>query len=270
MKPYHFCARQKIDSFQIGVKMSYPGIKAGVIVTLIALTIAALTFGQRHATSKREIRVLFLGNSLTAANDLPAMVQAMAASGGVKLTYEAYTQGGFNLEDHWKDGKSLPALRSQKWDYLVLQQGPSSLPESQEDLKKWAKIWADEARKYGVKPALYMVWPFKGQANGFELVEKSYENAARASSSKLLPAGKAWEMCTSKFPSISLYSPDHLHPTLEGSYIAALVIAFDLAGRPQGIGPPSLALSNNRFVSFPKQVAQNLIDAAAMGITRYK
>ena len=38
------------------------------------------------------------------------------------------------------------ALARQHWDYVVLQQGPSSRPASQTQLREWAKRWADEAR----------------------------------------------------------------------------------------------------------------------------
>jgi hypothetical protein len=198
------------------------------------------------------------------------MVQAMAATNGFKLTYKAFTQGGFNLEDHWNDRQTLPALTSEKWDYLVLQQGPSSLPESLVDLKKWAKIWADEARKHGVKPCLYMVWPFKGQTNGFELVERSYEIAAKESKSGILPAGRAWEFCSTKYPSIVLYQPDRLHPTLEGSFLAALIIAFDLGCLDSVDAPSKLLMPGGHSVVIPKTVARNLANAASMGIARYK
>src|ERR1043165_5982645 len=88
-------------------------LKAATAITILALfglPTACQADQAGPLNPKREIRVLFLGNSLTAANDLPAMVQAMAAASGVKLTYKAITQGGFNLEDHWNDRQSLPAL----------------------------------------------------------------------------------------------------------------------------------------------------------------
>ena len=215
-----------------------------------------------HVQAPTEMRVLYLGNSLTAANDLPAMVQAMAQSGGIKLTYKAITQGGFNLEDHWNDGQSLLTLRREKWDYVVLQQGPSSLPDSQADLKKWAKVWADEARKFGAKPALYMVWPFQNQQDGFALVSQAYSEAAKASKSQLLPAGRAWETCTRNTPDITLYLPDRLHPTLAGSYLAALAISHSLFGRQIETVPTKLKILGGREFGVSEQLAQRLRRAA--------
>src|SRR5947199_9774825 len=56
------------------------------------------------------IRVLFLGNSLTAANDLPLIVKALARAGGQDLQVDSVTLGGANLEDLWNDGGALRAI----------------------------------------------------------------------------------------------------------------------------------------------------------------
>jgi hypothetical protein len=135
----------------------------------------------------REFRVLFVGNSLTSGNDLPGLVQAMAAAGGVKLRADTVAVGNFSLEDHWQQGRAREALASATWDYVVLQQGPSSRPESQVHLREWAARWADETRRNGATPALYMVWPFQGQKNGFEQVSQSYRSARRESCRPVKP-----------------------------------------------------------------------------------
>jgi hypothetical protein len=177
---------------------------------------------------RRELRVLFLGNSLTAANDLPRLVQMLAASAGVRVHAVAVTPGGTNLEDHWNDGRSRRLLAAGRWDYVVLQQGPSTLPENQINLRQWAVRWADEARRHGVTPALYMVWPYQTQKNGFELVSQSYRAAALASKSRILPAGEVWREVLGLDANVQVYQQDGLHPTLAGSYVAAQVITQGL------------------------------------------
>ena len=108
------------------------------------------------------LRVLFVGNSLTATNDLlPAVVAALAKT--FELTPRSRTArsapGGVNLEDHWVAGTAGAELDTGEWDAVVMQQGPSSLPESQVDLRKWAVRFADRARAHQVRPALLTVWP---------------------------------------------------------------------------------------------------------------
>ncbi len=121
-------------------------------------------------------------------------------------------------------------LETGGYHVLVLQQGPSTLPESQVNLREWTITWAAQARRFGTRPSLYMIWPVRTQANGFALVSQSYRNAALAADTALFPAGEAWQQALRANPSIGLYDSDDLHPTPAGSFLAAMVIARGLAG----------------------------------------
>jgi protocatechuate 3,4-dioxygenase beta subunit len=231
-------------------------------LVILGLSVAWISGADKPARADSEIRILFLGNSLTAGNDLPAMVQAMAQAGGVRVACQARTPGGASLEDQWQDGAARQLLAATRWDYLVLQQGPSSRPESQVHLRKWTAKWADEARKHGTKPALFMVWPFQRQASGFNLVSESYRRAAAASSCRLLPAGEAWEKALRDKLTVSLYQADELHPTKAGTYLAALVITYGLTGvRPSAV-PSKLILAGGQVVEFPDEQAEALRQTA--------
>jgi hypothetical protein len=211
-----------------------------------------------EVSEQKVVRVLFLGNSLTASNDLPAVVQAMARAGGVRFVYKALTPGGASLEDQWQASPARRLLTGARWDYVVLQQGPSSQPEGRDHLRRWALRWADLARAQGATPALYMVWPFQGQTDGFRLVSQSYREAAIASKSRLLPAGEAWAEAVLSQPTVPLYSADGLHPTVAGTYLAALVITRGLTGVAPSAIPPKLTLANGRVLKLPEAQAQAL------------
>jgi len=209
-----------------------------------------------------EFRVLFVGNSLTEMNDLASMVRAMASAGGVKVRATTVNFGNYSLEDHWRNGSAQRALASGQWDYLVLQQGPSSRPESQVHLRNWAVRWADEARRHGATPALYMVWPFEGQKNGFQQVSQSYRSAAKAGKARILPAGDAWQEALRIDPALGLYLGDRLHPTPAGSYLAALVITQELTGvKPRSV-PARLKLASGQEVVVPEAQVEKLRNAA--------
>ncbi len=210
----------------------------------------------------KAFQVLFMGNSLTSYNNLSGMVQAMAAAGGVKMNAVALTFDNYSLEDQWKETSGRRTLASRPWDYVVMQQGPSSRPESQVNLREWSLRWADEAQKNGVKPALYMVWPFKDQKNGFALVSKSYRAAAKAAKARILPAGDAWQEALRNDPAIPLYTSDNLHPTPVGSYLAALVITYELTGvRPRSV-PARLRLEGGSEIKLPGAQVELLRQAA--------
>jgi hypothetical protein len=206
----------------------------------------------------REFQVLFLGNSLTASNDLASLVEAMAAAGGIRLRAVVLAPGGFSLEDHWRGGAARRLLAGARWDFVVLQQGPSSRLDSRANLREYAVRWANEVRRHGAIPALYMVWPFQGQANGFELVSQSYRQAATASNSGILPAGEVWQEAIRRDAGVSLYVADRLHPTPAGTYLAALVITQGLTGVPPRAVPVRLKLKSGRDFALPEDLTAKL------------
>lgn len=172
------------------------------------------------------IHALFLGNSLTEGNDVPAIVQALAQLQGVTFTYDERTPGGWNLQDHWNANHG-ELLRTAEFDVLIMQQGPSTLPSSQVNLRSWAVIWSDFARTRGTVPALFMVWPTVDHAGGFALVSQSYRHAAVEARAAIFPAGEAWNAALNRRPGLNLYLDD-LHARPNGSLLAAMVIARGL------------------------------------------
>jgi hypothetical protein len=191
-------------------------MKAAVLLLVASLASAG--------APSNELRVLFVGNSLTETNDLPARVAALAAATGRKLEYRTITFGGYNLEDHWHRGDAREALATRSWDVVVMQQGPSALPESQVDLRRWAIRWADEARAAGTRPALMTVWPESYRRSALGQVIASYRRAAQAAHAELLPAGAAWDWAWSCDRRIPLYGLDGFHPSRLGTRLAALVV----------------------------------------------
>jgi hypothetical protein len=181
--------------------------------------------GQRESSAAAPLRVLFIGNSLTAANDLPNIFATLATSGGYERPVtRMIAVGGFSLEDHWNRGDAQKAITEGKWDVVVLQQGPSALIESRQLLIAYARRFADAIRAAGARAALYMVWPSTQRQFDFAGVSNSYSAAARAVNGMLLPAGDAWRKVLREHRDIRLYSEDGLHPTFAGSYLAAVVI----------------------------------------------
>ena len=201
--------------------------------------------GLGRAQPGEPLRVLFVGNSLTATNDLPAQVAALAKAGGHRVETGAVVEDGFSLEDHWNGGDALSAIASGGWDLVVLQQGPSSLPESQAHLREWAARYAAVARRAGVRPGLLTVWPESTRRSALAAVISSYRNAAKAASAELFPAGDAWRRAWACNRKLGLYGPDGFHPSRLGTHLAALVVygrlfkgrIFSPALTPAGISP---------------------------------
>jgi hypothetical protein len=212
---------------------------------LLSIALVALLAGCAHAprdSGEEPLRVLFVGNSLTHTNDLPAVVATLARGSGIQIEYRTIAPGGTSLEDHWNAGQVPAELASGDWDAVVMQQGPSALPESRLDLRQWATRLADLAREQGARPALMTVWPESYRAGALGDVIASYESAAKAAAADLYPAGRAWQAAWKRRPALPLYGPDGFHPSPLGTYLAALVVYAGLTGEP----PPAAAFAVHR------------------------
>lgn len=232
-------------------------------VALVAVLGLALASGLGRAAAEpgsvRPLRVLFIGNSQTSTNDLPAFVAAIAkASKQVTIEYRTIAPSAVTLEGNWNTGSARESLLGGRWDAVVLQQGPSVLPESRANLCFYAKAFADEAREWGARPFLLMVWPRRGL--GLPEVVDSYAAAAAGADAGLLPGGAAWGAALRRAPSLPLYAWDGIHPGRVGTYLAALVVYAGLRGIPP-VAPNSLVVSGNPFW-IPRETARMLRDSA--------
>jgi hypothetical protein len=217
-----------------------------------------------------DLQVLFVGNSLTYQNDLPGLVEAIAETAGKGPTIDVRTVAfpDFSLEDHWNHGEALDVVDEGGWDVVVLQQGPSTLPENRANLVEWSGRFAERIRAAGGRPALYSIWPPRSQANGFDLVRDSYAEAAEAVDGILMPAGEAWRAAWEVDPNRPLYAGDGFHPSALGSVTAAYVIWQRLTGRsPVGL-PPVIEGASIRIDLGPERAAL-LQQAAALANARF-
>jgi hypothetical protein len=170
------------------------------------------------------IRVLYIGNSLTYSNDLPAIVAEIGKQEGLEITYLSMVIGGYSLEDHWNEGSAQKGIIAGNYDFVVLQQGPSALPESQVLLLAYAEKFASVSRGTKTKTLLYMVWPSGDRSFDLDNVIYSYTQAAASTGSLLAPAGLAWKNAWQVDSSLPLYSGDNFHPSVMGSLLAALTV----------------------------------------------
>ena len=208
------------------------------LVRLVLLLVAAASCGSTspERVPDPDLRLLFIGNSLTYANDLPSLVQQLGRSDPARrVTVSSVAFGGYSLEDHWNRGDALQAIKQGGWDLVVLQQGPSALPESRTNLIEWTTRFAAEIRRVGAQPAVYMVWPPLDRASDWDAVTASYAAAAAATNALLLPAGEALRSAARANPGLPLFQADDFHPSLLGSSGVALVI-YAMAAKASPVG----------------------------------
>jgi hypothetical protein len=196
----------------------------GVIILIMLLNIVVLS-------SQAQQRILFIGNSLTYYNDLPGLVGKIARQDGVKLVIKSFSKPNYALEDHWIEQQAAAEIKKDRYDYIVLQQGPSALLESRVNLLEYATFFARAARAQGSKVAFYMVWPSSNRSFDFQGVIDSYTQAADSVGGILCPVGKAWLKVWEEKKDFPLYDTDGFHPSEKASLLAAMIIYGKLMKR---------------------------------------
>lgn len=201
------------------------------LVTLVALgaacfrgaTTGPVTHGSGHA-------VLFIGNSLTYENNLPAMVERLGAEAGDSIDAWTAAEPNFALIDHYTGGRTVSAIQGYPWEYVILQQGPSTLDVSRDTLILATQLLDPYIRQAGAQTALFMVWPDVSRAAFFDQCRDNYRAAAQAVGGVFMPAGEAWRAVWATDPAIGLYGSDGYHPSPVGSFVAALEIFERITG----------------------------------------
>jgi hypothetical protein len=188
--------------------------------------IFAATWAHAQVPPAKPQRILFIGNSLTSVTDIPARLATLARAMGRQVAVDSVTVNGYSLEDHWRDGRAVAAIRK-GWDVVVMQQGTSTHEDSREQLLDYTRRFDREIRAAGAKPAVYMIWPLADRPKDFVAVIESYRAAARAVDAILLPAGEAWMRVMAKDRRARLYG-DSIHPSSLGSDLTVLTIYLAL------------------------------------------
>jgi hypothetical protein len=179
-------------------------------------------------------RILFLGNSYTYVNDLPATFARLAASGGKQVEVASVANGGETLADHAASSDSQAKIKAGHWSYVVLQEQSQTPATSgvQEFMYPAARDLAGKVEAVGAVPMFFMTWahrdgmPEAGLPN-YDSMQKSidtgYLHIARELDVPVAPVGYTWYIVRHDHPEISLWIDDGSHPSSAGTYLAACV-----------------------------------------------
>jgi hypothetical protein len=191
------------------------------------------------AQSKK--RVLFVGNSYIATNNLPQMLSTMALSAGDTLEFDSHTPGGFRFQQHFTNATTLNKIQQGHWDFVVLQEQSQlpSFPQSQveSEVFPFAQKLDSVIKQFNpcAETLFFITW---GRKNGdasncanwppvctYEgmdsLLALRYTIMAEMNESVLAPAAPVWRRIRNFYPTIELYQSDGSHPSVTGTYAAA-------------------------------------------------
>jgi hypothetical protein len=183
------------------------------------------------ATSNADVSLLFMGNSHTAANNVPGMVAALLKSANPTKTYEtAQSPDWLLLNERGSHEPSLTLLASKRWNIVVLQAQNYSSSGQFVYPTTGAEKLVRLAREQGSKPVLFAEWPRRG-VNETARIYETYSTVARAQPACLPPIPQAFDLSLARHPQIVLHDADGNHSAPAGAFLAALLLfaAIDAA-----------------------------------------
>lgn len=196
--------------------------------------------------------VLFLGNSRTYNNDLPFLVRKMADSAGAPVRYEMSIEawGGASLDALAANADVQQSL-TWHWDHVFLQgESRAHLDEAARHQFQVGGAKLLVAANAQHSPAALIVnWAYSqeffaglgannidpSQLRGLYLanVQLDHRRLAQSLGAKLVNTCQAWEAALRRAPQLQLYR-DGNHPSLAGSYLAALTVYAFLSHQDVG------------------------------------
>ncbi len=204
------------------------------------------------------LTVLFIGCSHTDNSDVPAIVEALAASapaGRPRIVAGRATRGGHTLKKLWELGPDKDqygqtpraAIAADPWDVVVFQDISVG---SHDDLVRYAAEFAALIRSRNAVPVLYETFvPFAQPYPGrLEAWHREHLALSRDLDMALAPGGDSWIRYLGPKPDearrLALYHADRSHAGDRGAYLLACCLYAAITGdRPVGLTPrvPHLA-----------------------------
>ena len=190
------------------------------IIRILSKTIVILIIFLSNsllANSSDTLKVLFIGNCLSAFNNLPEMFQNMSEAGGKTVFSKNETVPNTLLEDHLNRPATIESLHEKQWNYVVLQLTPSypGLLDSYQTVETFNTLIKENYQC--TKTILFMPWTMKNTGYNYPLIFTRTLDYAKKINASIAPIGKIWHDALELHPAPELYL-DLGHPNPTGTY----------------------------------------------------
>ena len=201
------------------------------------LLIVLFTSISSIAASTDSLSILFIGNSYTHMNVMPKIFEKLCKDRNKPIYVEMNTKAGASFNDHITRDDMYEAIRSRKWDYVVLQGFSRELSLGYDKIDKETLPYLNrivdsvKANNNCTNILFYLTWGYK---NGYSAMQENntfdkmaaniiegYCYLGSCYDIPIVPVGIVWKNVRAKYPEINLYSEDDAHPNKNGSYLAA-------------------------------------------------
>lgn len=172
---------------------------------------------------KKQVRILFVGNSHTYFNDMPQMVSAIAADDGYIADVVMIAHGGWYLKQHVAEPDVAFNIKYGHYDYVVLQEHSHPF-DKLDDYDEAVSILSRWIKDAGSVPVIYGTWSMKAQPEEQERMNRTNRELSEKYDTLLAPVGELWWKFMDSWPKIEMYAEDGAHASPQGSVFAAKII----------------------------------------------
>jgi hypothetical protein len=177
----------------------------------------------KNSRTSAPLKVLFIGNSFTARNDLPGLIGQLAMARGKAMEHRLISAGGASLRRHWNAGEALQTIQTGQFDRVVLQE-QSTLPvKNAKRMHENVRLFHEPIQAAGAKTVLYMTWARRTAPESQQAITDAYVGIGQELGAMVVPVGVAWQRYLSNQNGPALHDRDNSHPTMAGTYLAACV-----------------------------------------------
>jgi hypothetical protein len=183
------------------------------------------------------INILFIGNSYTHMNNMPAIFDKIANAKGKLVHVEKNTQSGASFQVHTTRLDLYESIKSRNWDFIVLQGYSRELSHTITHIDSatipFLNQIIDTINLYNpcVNLLLYNTWGYKygfadrEEINSYDKMQdsiiKGYRYLNTIYNIPIVPVGMVWRNVIKANPKLNLYKEDNEHPNKIGSYLSA-------------------------------------------------
>ena len=173
--------------------------------------------------AKKNLSILFIGNSHTYYNDMPLMVRRRAEEAGFDCRVTMLAHPCWYLAQHVQEPDVRFNILFGNYDYVVLQEYAHPFgPE--EKYREAAIALKAMIREAGSIPVIYETWARKTEPELQAHMNEVHRRISAEIDALLAPVGENWWGYQESWPDLEMYDEDGAHASKHGSDFAAKYI----------------------------------------------
>lgn len=205
---------------------------------IVALLIAACLYAPVSSdarSSNDEVRVLFIGNSLTYVGNLPRVLEEVSAASGRAVSAEMIASGGATLTQHLTDPEVRRAIVADSFDFVVLQErggdllcafGPSSCEESRLSLDQLSRLVAETGAE------AILLGSYQNTVSASERLVAAEAEEANRLGIHHLPVSGLFQRGREVIPDATWLATDGMHPGADLTLLKSALVFRQLFDSP--------------------------------------